>query len=179
MRRKELLDAPSVQPRFGRQREPRQLEAVVPAQAEARAVHDVAVAVDEARPVVERVASTEGEEFFFDGNSWIACRRDRIKRVECAAELIVKDRTRQVVAALRTAAQKEPAPHPLIRLVDRDVLAGHSCVPDETCGRRESAKPAPDNVRLHLPPPEAPGKKVLSTRVRSNKQRIASLAKRD
>jgi hypothetical protein len=56
-------------------------------------VHDVAVAIDEARPVVERVARIEGEEFFFDGNGRIACGGDRIKQVECTAEFVVKDGT--------------------------------------------------------------------------------------
>ena len=49
-RGKELLDAAPVQLRFWRQREPREVETVAPAQAETRAVHDAAVAIDEVAP---------------------------------------------------------------------------------------------------------------------------------
>src|SRR5215469_10222399 len=112
-------------------------------------MHDLEVTIDEARSVVERVASIKGEEFLFDGDSRIACRRDRIKQVECTAEFTVKNRSRQVVAGLRVAAQKETAAHRLIGLVDRDVRAGHSGVADQICGRRESAEPAADDMRLH------------------------------
>jgi hypothetical protein len=49
-----------------------EVEAVAEAQAETRAVHDVAVAIDEARPVMERVARIEGEEFILDGDSGIS-----------------------------------------------------------------------------------------------------------
>ena len=59
--------------------EPREVEAVAQAQAEMRAVHDVAVAIDDVRPVMERVALIEGEEFVFDGNSRIACGGDRLR----------------------------------------------------------------------------------------------------
>ena len=84
------------------------MEAIAPAQPETRAMHDVAAAIDEARSVVERVAGVKGEEFFFDGNSGIACGRDGIKQVECAAEFAVKDGAGQVVAARRTAARRAP-----------------------------------------------------------------------
>src|SRR5208337_3893751 len=92
----------------------------------------------------------------FDGNCWIAYGGDRRKQVESAAEFLVKDGSGQIVAARRAAAQKEPAAHPIIRLVDRDVLAGHPRVPDEIRGRRQSAKAATDDMRLHPPPPWTP-----------------------
>jgi hypothetical protein len=94
----------------------------------------------------------EGEEVFFYGNSRIAYGGDRIKQVRCAAEFVVKDGTGQVVAGVRATAQKEAAAHALIRVVDRDVLAGYFGVADEISGRRQSAKTATDNVRLHLRP---------------------------
>jgi hypothetical protein len=151
---KKFLDPSPVQPRFRRQREPHEVEAVAQAEAVMRGVrHDAAVAIDDVRPVAKRVARIEGEEFFFDRNRRIARRRDRLQQVERAAEFVVEDGTRQVVAGLRIAAQKEPAAHPLIRLVDRDVLAGHSRVADEIRGRRQPAKPATDDMRLHQPPP--------------------------
>jgi hypothetical protein len=56
------------------------MEAVTQAQAETRAVHDVAVAIDEARQVEERVALVEGEEFILDRNGRIACGGDSPSR---------------------------------------------------------------------------------------------------
>ena len=54
------------------------------------------------------------------------------------------------------AAEKEPAAHLLVGLVDRDVLAGHSRVPDEKRGRRQSAKSSTNDVRPHrLSPPNS------------------------
>lgn len=94
----------------GGQREPHQIEAVAAAQAETRAVHDAPVTIDKASPVIERVALIEVEELILDANSWIACRGDRRKKLECAAEFAVKDGTGQVVAAFCAAAQKEAAP---------------------------------------------------------------------
>jgi hypothetical protein len=54
------------------------VEAIAPVQPEARAMHDLAMTIDEARSVVERAAGIKGEEFFFDGNSRIACGGNRI-----------------------------------------------------------------------------------------------------
>jgi hypothetical protein len=48
--------------------------------------HDAAVAIDDVRPVMERVLRIECEEFFFDRNRRIARRRDRLQQVERAAE---------------------------------------------------------------------------------------------
>src|SRR5262249_27244530 len=69
--------------------------------------------------------------------------------IERAAEFLVEHRARQIVAALRAAAEKEPAAHLLVRLVDRDVLAGHLRVADKKPGRRQSAKSSTDDMRSH------------------------------
>src|SRR5262249_40855086 len=132
--------------------------AVAHAQAEMRAVQDVAVAIDDVTPVTERVARIEGEEFVFDGDGRIACRGDSRKQVEGATEFRVKyGAARQDGAGFRAAAERERATHPLIRLVDRDVLASPPRVADAIRGRRQSAKPATDDMRLHRPPPWTPG----------------------
>ena len=65
---KELFDAPPVQHRFGRQRHPPEGEAVQQAQAKMRAMHDVKVAIDDVRFVVEGVVIIESEELIPDGN---------------------------------------------------------------------------------------------------------------
>src|SRR5262249_50022052 len=116
-------------------------------------VHDVAVMIDNMRSVTERMARIEGEEFVFDGNGRIVSRGNRLKQFECTGEFRVKDGTGHAVAALRTAGQKEPTTHPLISLLDRNVLAGHPRVPDEIRSRRQSAKPATDDMRPHQPSP--------------------------
>ena len=54
----------------------------------------------------------EGEEFLSDGNRGLARGGDRLEQIERAAEFLVKDGAGQVVAALRTAAEKEPAAQP-------------------------------------------------------------------
>ena len=132
----------------------REVEEVAKRQAETRAMrHDLAIAIDDVRPVIERVALIEGEEFILDGDRRIACGGDRRKQVERAAEFLVEDGAGQVVAALRASVQKESAAQLFIRLVDRDVLTGHLSIADEQCGRRQSAKPAADDMRLHLTPP--------------------------
>ena len=147
----EFVDAPPVQHRLGRQREPHEIKPVAHAQAEMRAVHDAAVAVDDVRPVMEWVAFIEGEELVLDGNRRIACRGDGREQVERAAELRIKDGAgRQDVAGRRTAGQRERAAQPLTRLVDRDVLAGHPRVADEIRGGCQSAEAATDDMRLHL-----------------------------
>ena len=73
----------------------------------------------------------------------IACGRDRLQQIERAAEFLVKDGARQVVAARRAAAEKEPAAQPLVRLVDRDVAPGTSAF-----RMRSAAAASPPN-----PPP--------------------------
>src|SRR5262245_12380664 len=115
-------------------------------------MHDVKVAIDDVRSVVERVLVIEGEELILDGNVGIGCGGDRSEQVESAAELLVKDGAGQVVAALRTAIQKEPAAQLLIGFVDRDVVAGHAGVPDEQRRGRETPKSASDDMRLHTAP---------------------------
>ena len=52
---------------------------------------------------------------------------------------------------LRVAIQKEPAAELVLRLIDRDVRAGHVGVADEQRRRRQSRKPAANNMRLHPP----------------------------
>ena len=87
--RKEFDDAPPVQHRFGRQQNPRKAEAVTQAQAETRAMHDAAVAIENVRPVTVRLASIEREEFLRDGNRWIACGGDPLEQFEGAAKFLV------------------------------------------------------------------------------------------
>src|SRR5690242_11553002 len=94
-------------------------------------VHNGAVAVDDVRPVEERVALIEGEEFVLDGNTRRAEGRNLGHQRERAAELRVKDRARQVVAASRGSGQKEPTAELVLRLIDCDVRAGHVRVADE------------------------------------------------
>ena len=150
----EFVDAPSVQHRLGRQREPHEIEPVADAQAEMRAVHDATVAVDDVRPVVEWVALVEGEKVILDGTRRIAHRGDRREQVERTAELRIKDGAgRQDVAGRRTAGQRERAAQPLTSLVDRDVLAGHPRVANEIRGGCQSAEAATDDMRLHMPSP--------------------------
>ena len=58
----ELLDAPPVHVVFGREREPREGEAVAEAQAETRALHGAEIAIDDVRLVDEWVLGVESEE---------------------------------------------------------------------------------------------------------------------
>ena len=46
------------------------------------------------------------------------------EQIQSAAEFLVEDRARQVVAAFRIASQKEPAAKLLVCLVNRDVRTG-------------------------------------------------------
>ena len=118
-----------------------------------RVMHDAEVAIDDVRFVVEGVVIVESEELIPDGFLGIGFGGDVREQVESAAELLVKDGAGQVVPARRVAAQKEPAAEALIRFVDRDVLAGRVSVPDKIRGGRKSAKPAANDMRLHLLPP--------------------------
>ena len=115
-----------------------------------RAMHDFQIAVDDMRFVVERVVIVEREELILDGNLRIVCGGNGREQVEGAAEFLVEDRAGQVVAARRTAGEKEPAAQLPVRFVDRDVLTGRVSVPDKICRRRQSAKPAANDMRLHL-----------------------------
>ena len=124
--RKELVDAPPVQHRFRRQHHPREAKTVGKAEPETRTVNDAAVAIEDVRFVLVRLAGVEGEEIFRDGDRWIACGRDRLQQIEGAAVFLVKDGARQVVAARRVAAEKETAAQHLARLVDRDVRPGYT-----------------------------------------------------
>ena len=152
----ELLDPAPVQQRFRRQRELHEIEPVAQAQSVMRPVHDLAVAVDDVRSVMERVLGVEGKELVLDRHRGIAGRRNVRQQVERAAELGVEHGAGQVVAALRVPAEEEAAARPRFRLVDRDVRAGHACVPDEICGCGQSAEPTADDMRLHRPPLRLP-----------------------
>src|SRR5262245_11988684 len=112
-------------------------------------MHDPAVAIEDVRLVMVGLARIEAEEFVRDGNRGIACGGDRLEQLEGAAKFLVEHGAGQVVATLRVAAEKEPTAHPLVRLVDRDVVAGHPRVPDEQRGRRQSAKSSTNDMRPH------------------------------
>ena len=131
-----LLDAPPLPPSFGRQREPRERQAVAPTQTVTRPTHGAQIAIDDMCLVHERVLFIESEELLFDGNVGVGFGGNIREQVESAAEFLVEDRPGKVVAALRTAAQKEAAAQLFIRLVDRDVLARYAGVPDEQRRRR-------------------------------------------
>jgi hypothetical protein len=131
------------------------------AQAETRTMHDAAVAIEDVRPVMVRLAGIEREEFLGDGNRGIACGGNRPEQFKRAAEFLVEYRARQVVASLRTAAEKEPAAQLLVRLIDSDVLAGYPRVPDEKRARRQSAKSSTDDVRLRRPSPRTPRRNAV------------------
>jgi hypothetical protein len=92
------------------------------AQAELPPMHDIAVAIEDMRPIVVRVPVIEREELVFDGNLGVGRGRDRREQVERGAEFLVEDGAGQVVAVRRISIDKEPAAELVIRLVDRDVL---------------------------------------------------------
>src|SRR5438105_13733855 len=98
-----------------------------------------------------RLARIEGEEILRDGNRGIACGGDRLEQIERAAEFLVKHGARQVVAALRAAAEKESTAQPLVRLIDRDIRPGHLRVADEK-GR---PLPVPQSRRPRCAPSSA------------------------
>ena len=76
------------------------------------------------RLIDERTLFIESEELLTKGNVRVGLGGDRREQIQSAAEFFVEDGAGQVVAALRIAIQKESASQLLIRLVDRDVLAG-------------------------------------------------------
>src|SRR5437764_1182763 len=123
-----------------------------------------------------RLARIEGEEILRDGNRGIACGWDRLEQIERAAEFLVEHGARQVVAALRAAAEKESTAQPLVRLIDRDIRPGHLRVADEKGGRCQSPKAAADDVRLHLPS-SLDSEVGRSSRREPGKQRAVGLAK--
>src|SRR5437763_16955700 len=98
-----------------------------------------------------RLAHIEGEEILGDGNRGIACGGDRLEQMERAAEFRVKHGARQVVAALRAAAEKESTAQPLVRLIGRDIRPGHLRVADEKGSRGQAPTAGAGDMRLHLP----------------------------
>src|ERR1700722_4887934 len=156
--REHVPDQLTFQRRFGRERELRKGEAVAKRQSVPRPMHPAEVAVDNVRLVVERMLVIEREELLRDIDVRVALGGDRPEQIQSAAELFVEDGAGQVVAMLRVAIQEEPAAKLLLRLIDRDVRAGHVRVPDEQRGRRQSGKPAANNMRLHPPLQSAPAK---------------------
>jgi hypothetical protein len=146
---KELIDTPPAQHCFGRQHDPREAQPVAQAEAEPPTVHDAAVAIEDVSLVLVRLARIEGEEILRDGNRGIACRGNRLEQVERAAEFLVKDGAREVVAIPRAAAEIEPAAQLLVRLIDCDIRPRHPRVADEQRGRRQSAKSTTDDMRCH------------------------------
>src|ERR1700722_9719674 len=118
-------------------------------------MHRPEVAVDDVRLVVERVLAIKSEELLRDIDVWVAKGGDRPEEIQSAAELLVEDGAGQIVATLRVAIQEEPAAEFVLRLIDRDVRPGHVRVPDEQRRRRQSGKPAANNMRLHPPLPSA------------------------
>ena len=105
--------------------------------------HDLAIAIDDVRPVIERDALIEGEEFILDGNFWIARGGDRGQQVESAAEFLVEDGPGQIVATLRAAAEKEPAAQLVFRLVDRDVRSGRAALRMSNAAAASPPNPPP------------------------------------
>src|ERR1700677_269713 len=154
--REYVSDELTLQRRFGRKRKLGKGEAVAKGQPVSRPVYRTEVAVDNVRLVVERMLLIEREELLCDIDVWVAKGGDRPEQIQRAAELLVEDGAGQVVAMLRVAIQKEPAAELVLRLIDRDVRAGHVRVADEQRRRRQSGKPAANNMRLHPPLQSAP-----------------------
>ena len=118
-------------------------------------MHAIEVAIDDMCQVVERVFSIESEKFLGDIDLRIALSGDRLQQVQRAAEFLVKDGAGHVVSMLRVAIQKEAAAELVVRLIDRDVAARCLDVPDKQRRRRQSSKPAANNMRLHPPLPSS------------------------
>ena len=114
------------------------------AQAESPPMHDIAVAIEDMRPIVVRVPVIEREELVFDGNLGAGRGRDRREQVERAPEFLVEDGAGQVVSVRRISIDKELAAELVIRLVDRDVLPERAPAFSglATCCRSQSTKPA-------------------------------------
>ena len=121
-------------------------------------MHMAEVAVDDMRLVVEGMLFVEREELLGDIDIGVVLGRDCRQQIHSAVEMLVEDGAGQVVAMLRVAIQKEPAAELVLRLVDRDIRAGHVGVADEQRRRRQSGKPAANNMRLHTPLQFAPAK---------------------
>src|SRR5436853_5042363 len=124
-----------------------------------------------------RLARIEGEEILRDGNRGIACGWDRLEQIERAAEFLVEHGARQVVAALRAAAEKESTAQPLVRLIDRDIRPGHFRVADEKGSCCQAPKAAADDMRLHLPSSSPDSEVGRSSRREPGKQRVVGIAK--
>ena len=153
-RGKKLLDPPPVRlasgvnASFTRSNPSRQAQSVM------RAVHDLAVAIDDVREVMELVRLVEGEELVLDRNGWIAGRWNRPPAGRMCSGTRCRRRNRAGCSRssrCRPGRSRRPS---ALRLVDRDVRAGHACVPDEIRGCRQSAESAADDMRLHLSPPK-------------------------
>ena len=112
-------------------------------------MHTAEVAVDDMCLVVEWVLLIESEELLRNTDIRIPLSGDLCEQIQSAAEVLVEDGARQVVSMLRIAIQKETAAKLLLHLVDRDVRTGHISVPDQQSRRRQSGKPAANNMRLH------------------------------
>src|SRR6266545_3446761 len=116
-------------------------------------MHDAAIAIEDVRLVLVRLAGIEGEKVLRDRDRRVACGRDGLQQIERAAEFLVKDGARKVEAVRGAAVEKESAAHHIIRLVDRDVGSRHVSIPDEKRSCCQSAEAATNDVRLHLLPP--------------------------
>src|ERR1700729_2617966 len=136
-------------------------------------MHAAKVAIDDMRPVVERVLLIESEELLCKIDVGIILGGDRPEQVQSAAELLVEDGARQVVSMLRVAVQKEPAAELVLRLIDRDVRAEHVGVADEQRRCRQSCKPAANNMRLHPPLLSAPAKSAPVVGLSSSAKHLA------
>ena len=152
----ELLDPAPVHLGFRRQRELHEVEAVVQAQSVMRAVQDLTVAVDDVRSSwnwfwslkVKNSSLTDTEGSRFDGTS--AIRLNVQRNSESNTE------PGRLYPLFASPPRKKPPPGSRFRLVDRDVGAGHACVPDEICGCGQSAESTADDMRLHRPPLRLP-----------------------
>jgi hypothetical protein len=128
---KPVFNALTVQRRFAGERKLRETEAVAEAQPIPLVMDAAKVAIDDMSLVDERVFFIESEELLCDIDIGVGLSGDLSEQIQSAAELLIEDRSRQVVAAFRIASQKEPAAKLLIRLVNRNVRTGHVSVPDE------------------------------------------------
>src|ERR1700733_10363161 len=108
-------------------------------------------AIDDMRLVVERVLLIESEELLCNIDGGVALGGDRPEQIQSAAELLVEDGAGQDVSMRRVAIQKEPAGEVVLRLIDRNARAERVGFADDQLARRQSSKPAANNMRLHPP----------------------------
>src|SRR6185437_13110278 len=126
-------------------------EAVAKRQPVARRMHAAEAAIDDMRLVDERVLLIEGEELLRDIDIGVILGGDLCEQVQSAAIFLVEDGAWQVVSVRRVTIQKKPAAQLVLGLVDRDVWARNVGVPVKQRRRRETAEPAADDMRLHVP----------------------------